>query len=98
MEQKAQREAIKAEKEKKSRDRKAKMIALEEVAKKNSKKSESELIKEARDQAIKEMAEEKVIQGSDVVKLLNTLGTRAAAFTIRDVQKQEKIRREQDWI
>ena len=95
MEQKAQREAIKAEKEKKSRDRKAKMIALEEVAKKNSKKSESELIKEARDQAIKEMAEEKVIQGSDVVKLLNTLGTRAAAFTIRDVQKQEKIRREQ---
>lgn len=94
-EQKAQREAMKAEKEKKSRERKAKMIALEEVAKKNSQKSETQVIKEARDQAIREMAEEKQIYESDVVKLLSTLGTRAAAFTIRDVQKQDKLRREQ---
>lgn len=95
LEQNAHREAIKAEKEKKARDRKTKMIALEEVAKKNSQKTESQVIKEARDQAIKDMAEEKQIHGSDVVKLLSTLGTRAAAFTIRDVQKQDKVRREQ---
>lgn len=95
LEEKARREAIKAEKEKKARDRKAKMIALEDVAKKKAQKTESQLIKEARDQAIRDMAEEKRIDGTDVVKLLNTLGTRAAAFTIRDVQKQDKIRREQ---
>jgi hypothetical protein len=93
--QNAHREAIKAEKEKKARERKTKMIALEEVAKKNSQKTESQLIKDARDQAIKDMAEDKQINGTDVVKLLSTLGTRAAAFTIRDVQKQDKVRREQ---
>jgi len=93
--QNAHRDAIKAEKEQKARERKEKMIALEEVAKKNSQKTESQIIKEARDQAIRDMAEEKVTHGTDVVKLLSTLGTRAAAFTIRDVQKQEKVRREQ---
>ena len=71
------------------------MIALEEVAKKNSRKSESELAKEARDKAIREMAEEKLVDQTDLVKTLTTLGARAAAFTIRDRQLEEKHAREE---
>jgi len=83
------------EREKISRDRKARMIALEEKAKKNAKKSDAELAKAARDQAIREMAEEKLVDETDLVKMLTTLGARAAAFTIRDRQLEEKKKREE---
>jgi hypothetical protein len=82
-------------KEKKSRDRKAKMIELEQKAKKNAKKSDEELAKAAREQAIRQMAEEKLIDETDLVKMLTTLGARAAAFTIRDRQIEEKKKREE---
>lgn len=71
------------------------MIALEEVAKKNARKSDTELAKEARDRAIREMAEEKLIDQTDLVKMLTTFGARAAAFTIRDRQLEEKHAREE---
>lgn len=82
-------------KEKKSRDRKSKMIELEQTAKKNAKKSDEELAKESRDKAIRDMAEEKLIDETDLVKMLSTLGARAAAFTIRDRQIHEKKQREE---
>lgn len=97
-EERADREAnllIKEAREKQSKERKLRMIELGEVAKKNARKSDSELAKESREKAIREMAEDKMIENSDVVKLLTTLGTRAAAFTIRDRQLEEKKHREE---
>lgn len=40
----------------------------------------------AHDQMVKKMATEKLDANSDLVKMLNSLGARAAAFTIRDKQ------------
>jgi hypothetical protein len=71
------------------------MIELEHLAKKNAKKSDEELAKAARDQTIRQMAEEKLIDETDLVKMLSTLGARAAAFTIRDRQIEEKKKREE---
>mmetsp|Transcript_16397 Transcript_16397/g.30661 ORF Transcript_16397/g.30661 Transcript_16397/m.30661 type:complete len:489 (-) Transcript_16397:98-1564(-) len=87
-------EAIRAEKEKISRARKAKMMALEDEAKRKAKKSASEEISEARAQAIRKQAQEKIDQQNDLVKLLNTYSQRAMAFTIRDQQMADKHRRD----
>lgn len=40
----------------------------------------------AHDQIVRKLATEKVDANSDLVKLLHSLGARAAAFTIRDKQ------------
>lgn len=40
----------------------------------------------AHDQMVKKMATEKLDANNDLVKMLNSLGARAAAFTIRDKQ------------
>lgn len=40
----------------------------------------------AHDQMVKKMATEKLDANHDLVKMLNSLGARAAAFTIRDKQ------------
>lgn len=93
--EKEERERIKAEKEKKSRERKARMIELEALAKKNAKKSDIQLAEEAKAQAFREMADQKVVDETDVVKLLSTLGQRAATFTLREAQIQEKHNREE---
>lgn len=88
-------ERLKEEKEKKARERKERMIALEEQAKKHTKKSDSELEEEARAEAIRKNAEEKLSSNADLTRLLNTLSSRAAAFTIRDQQIEDKRRLEE---
>ena len=42
-----------------------------------------------RENTIRELAEKQVDQNLDMVKMLNSLGARAAAFTIRDQQLAE---------
>ena len=88
------REEAAAEKEKISRARKARMMQLEDDAKKKTKKSDSEEISEARKKLIRKQAQEKIDQANDLVKLLNTYSQRAMAFTIRDQQMADKKRRD----
>lgn len=87
------KEAARQEKQKAATDRKERMLKLEEEAKKKAKKSELEVEKAARNDAIRKMAEKELDENLDLVKLLNTLGARAAAFTIRDEQLKEKAKR-----
>ncbi|CAM9833404.1 unnamed protein product [Heterosigma akashiwo] len=93
-----EREAAEAEreiKERKAMARKKKMLEMEAEAKAKAKKSDLEVEKIARDQQIRQMAEAKMTEETDLVKLLNTLGARAAAFTIRDQQLENKKRQEE---
>lgn len=87
-------EAIREEKEKKSKERKDKMRELEKRAAALAKKSDIEIADMARKQAIRDMAEKQIDDNFDVVKLLNSMAQRAAAFTIRDQQLEEKHRLE----
>merc|ERR1719502_2395156 len=87
------KEAERQLKQKAATDRKERMLKLEEMAKKKAKKSELEVEKAARNDAIRQMAEKELDENLDLVKLLNTLGARAAAFTIRDEQLKEKGKR-----
>lgn len=87
-------ERIREEKMKKQRERKMKMIALGEQAKRAMKKSDMEVQKEARDQAQRLAAQDLRDQDNDVVKLLKTFASRATAFTIRDSQLKDKEERE----
>jgi len=88
-------EQLKAEREQKARERKERMIALEEQAKRHAKKSDAELEEEARAEAIRKNADEKLNSNADLSRLLNTLSSRAAAFTIRDQQIEDKRRLEE---
>jgi len=93
----AEKEAKEAERQSKQQAaklRKERMLKLEEDAKKKAKKSELEVEKAARHDAIRQMADKELDENLDLVKLLNTLGARAAAFTIRDEQLKEKGKRE----
>ena len=56
----------KEERERKARERKQRMIELEALAKKNAKKSDIELAKAAKEQAIRDMAEEKLVDETDL--------------------------------
>lgn len=47
----------------------------------------------AHDQMVKKMATEKLDANNDLVKMLNSLGARAAAFTIRDKQVRDNSAR-----
>jgi hypothetical protein len=55
-----------------------------------ARKSDIEVAKVARENQIRELAEKQVDESLDMVKMLNTLGARAAAFTIRDKQLAER--------
>ena len=55
-----------------------------------AKKSDIEIAKLARERTIRDLATKQMDENSDLVKMLNTLGARAAAFTIRDQQLEEK--------
>lgn len=77
---------------KKSKERKDRMRELEKRAEQLAKKSDVEIAEIARKQAIREMAEKQIDYNNDVVKLLNSMAQRAAAFTIRDQQLEEKHR------
>jgi len=93
----AEKEAKEAERQSKQQAaklRKERMLKLEEDAKKKAKKSDLEVEKAARHDAIRQMADKELDENLDLVKLLNTLGARAAAFTIRDEQLKEKGKRE----
>eukprot|EP01038_Epipyxis_sp_PR26KG_P006529 gene6529-8971_t len=85
---------IKEEKEKLSRLRKEKMRELEKKATQLAKKSDFEVQEIAKAQAIRALAAEQIDNNSDVVKLLNSMAQRAAAFTIREKQLDEKHRLE----
>ena len=55
-----------------------------------AKKSDIEIEKIAREKMIRDLAEKQVDENLDMVKMLNTLGARAAAFTVRDQQLAER--------
>ena len=86
--------AIRAEKQKAANERKTRMKMLEEKAEKAKKKSDVEIEREARADALRKMAAEKLTDNSDVVKQLKSMAARAQAFSIRDKQKEEKKDRE----
>lgn len=46
-----------------------------------------------REKAIRELAENQIDENLDMVKMLNSLGARAAAFTIRDQQLADRASR-----
>ena len=89
-----ERERVRASKETVSRERKLRMMKMEDDAKKKAKKSSTEELSDAKKAAIRKMAAEKIDQSNDLVKLLNTYSQRAMAFTIRDQQMAEKSRRD----
>lgn len=49
-------------------------------------KPDTKVEQAAHDQMVKKLATEKLDASNDLVKMLNSLGARAAAFTIRDKQ------------
>jgi hypothetical protein len=51
-----------------------------------------EIAEESRKKTIREMAEKQIDESHDAVKLLQSMGQRAVAFTIRDQQLEEKKR------
>jgi hypothetical protein len=80
-------------KENKCRERKEHMRRLEAQANSPSYKTELEKGNSIREQAHKKAAADMIDENSDVVKLLNSLSSRAIAFTIRDKQLEEAHRR-----
>jgi len=88
-----QKDAARRAKQQAAELRKEKMLKLEEEGKKKAKKSEMEVEKQARNEAIRQMAEKELDENLDLVKMLNCLGSRATAFTIRDSQLAEKGKR-----
>ncbi|CAM9562244.1 unnamed protein product [Chrysoparadoxa australica] len=90
--ERALKELQNEEKQRAARLRKEKMIEREEEAKLKAKKSDIECEKLAREMLILKLANEKLDENNDMVKMLNSLGARAAAFTIRDQQIAEKER------
>ncbi|CAM9608694.1 unnamed protein product [Ectocarpus fasciculatus] len=88
------RENMLEERQRAARARKQRMLEMEVEAKKKALKSDIEVERMAHDQMVKKMATEKLDANNDLVKMLNSLGARAAAFTIRDKQLAEKDRRE----
>jgi hypothetical protein len=95
MEERLEAQRIKEEKERKQKERILKMKELEKRAAHMSRKSDAEIAAEAKRNALRSTAEEKMNQNSGVVKLLSSMAQRAAAFTVRDQQLEEKKRLEE---
>mmetsp|Transcript_27423 Transcript_27423/g.61301 ORF Transcript_27423/g.61301 Transcript_27423/m.61301 type:complete len:474 (+) Transcript_27423:86-1507(+) len=93
MQQRAEREAALEEKQRISKARKQKMLEKEESSKAKAKKSDVEVAKIERERTIRDLAEKQIDESLDMVKMLNSLGARAAAFTIRDKQLAERDHR-----
>jgi hypothetical protein len=87
------RQAAFEEKKVAARLRKEKMMKMEAASKVHAKKSDVEMAKLTREKTIREYANKLVDENLDLVKMLNTIGSRAAAFTIRDAQLEEKAGR-----
>lgn len=79
----------------KSKARKEYLIQKGEETKRKAPKSDVQLLRIAETKAKLAAAREQTEEELDSVKLLNTLGSRAAAFTIRKQQLQEKEEREE---
>lgn len=80
------------ERERVARDRIARMKELEKRNAQLTRKSDDEIAAEARKNALRGKAEKQKDENSDVVKLLNSMAQRAAAYSIRDQQLEEKHR------
>jgi hypothetical protein len=89
-EEREQTMRAKEDRERKARDRIVRMKELEKRASQLAKKSDDEIAAEARKQAIRDAAGKQRDENSDVVKLFNSMAQRAAAYSIRDQQLQEK--------
>ena len=85
---------LKEEKEKKSHDRKARMKELEVKAALLAKKSDIEIEQEAKENALRALAAEKLDKNSDTVKLLTSMSCKASAYSLRDSQVADKHSRE----
>ena len=85
---------LKDEREKKSKERKERMKELEKKAVLLAKKSDIEIQNEARAEAIRLAAAEKLNMNSDTVKLLTSIASKAIAYSLRDEQLHEKEERE----
>jgi len=70
------------------------MLDLERAAASKTQKTDMEMHKEEHEKAIRKMAAQALDENNDLVKMMNTLASRAAAFTIRDQQVAEKKERE----
>lgn len=92
--EKAAREAKQAIVRKKQQDRKQQMLRKSAEAAKNKAKSDIELLKEAETEAIRANAAKQRDSELDAFKLLQTLGARAVAFEVREMQLKEKEERE----
>jgi len=86
---------VRAEKMKVAGERKTRMKELEQRAIAMAKKSDMEIEAEGQAAAKRLLAKEQMDKNSDTVKLLNSMGARAVAFSIRDAQLLEKEQREE---
>jgi len=93
IEEKEERERVKAEKEHLARSRKERMIALNAHAKKNVKKSDIEVAAMAKAAQLRKMGLEQRDKDSDVIKLLSSYASRASAFSVRDAQLEDREQR-----
>lgn len=89
------KERLSGERQQAANERKARMLKMAEESKASVKRSELEIESVARDTLIKALAAEKIDDNNDLVKMLNSLGARAAAFTIRDKQLEDKKKQEE---
>lgn len=85
---------LKENKQQEARKRKERMKQLEVIAAQKAKKTEEEIEKQTKDQDIRDAAASKMNGYSDVVKVLSSMSCRAAAFTMREKQLEEKKLRE----
>lgn len=93
----AEREELlksKHERERQAKDRKERMKQLEIQAVAKAKLSDADVERMAREKAIRDDANSKLDERSDVYKALNSMSARAVAFTLREKQLEEKARRE----
>jgi hypothetical protein len=94
------KEERKGRKQKAAKDRKERMREKAERAKARSLRSDTELQEEAERLVLLNKAADLRSEDNDAVKLLNTLGQRAAAFTVREQQlaeRENRLKRELDY-
>jgi len=84
----------KEEREKTARARNNRMKDLERKAESKKVKSDLEVADVAKAEAIRRLAEDKIDKDNDMVRMLDSLGSRAIAFTVRDQQLKDKDQRD----
>jgi hypothetical protein len=84
----------KEERERTAKARNARMKELEIKAESKKVKSDLEVADLAKAEAIRKLAEDKIDKDNDMVRMLDSLASRAIAFTVRDEQLRDKEHRE----